>query len=138
MQSVQLGLNPDRHGVMCIGYENRKTELPDDFKFETNETHKTFPISIGPGAQIRGPGIEYQVFDIEEIRLRKAFGYIWGWVDYNDVFPGTERHRTEFCYQILVGPAGRHADPNQIIVTSYKKHNGSDEECLRKPEPYKA
>lgn len=57
---------------------------------------------------------------------------IWGWCEYNDVFPGTPRHRTEFCRQVIINN-----DPTVVTkdlgvrhfpVTDYNSH---DDECLK-------
>ncbi len=58
-----------------------------------------------------------------------------GWAEYDDVFSGTKRHRTEFCHELIVGgnPAAGKAT---ITLSVYPRFNGMDEECLRAPTPY--
>ncbi len=57
--------------------------------------------------------------------------FIWGWADYDDVFAGTPRHRTEFCFrvEVIAGSDG------QALVTFpiYSQFNAFDEECSRGP-----
>lgn len=36
------------------------------------------------------------------MKMGQAHAYLWGWTEYNDVFQGTPRHRTEFCAEIIV------------------------------------
>jgi hypothetical protein len=65
--------------------------------------------------------------------------FLYGWVEYDDVFEGTPRHRTEYCTQIVVeGDVTIHTlpgNPEQPHVPfryqGHKKHNGADEECIR-------
>ena len=41
-------------------------------------------------------GILRQVRDVQGRVL------IWGWAEYDEVFSDAKRHRTEFCYQLVV------------------------------------
>ncbi len=131
------GTTPARKAQLTICFENMKTEMPDNFSFETNDTKRMIPVIIGPNGNVRTSGVEYDLIDIEHFLKGTEFAYIWGWVDYNDVFSGTERHRLEFCYQVAIDPTIPFNNPERVVVMSYKKHNGSDDECLRKAEPYK-
>ena len=65
--------------------------------------------------------------------------FIWGWADYDDTFSGTPRHRTEFCYEVVVE---RHqsADATEqwgFGNSQYGRHNAADDECYRRPAPYR-
>jgi hypothetical protein len=61
--------------------------------------------------------------------------YIWGWADYDDIFQNTERHRTEFCTEILVTGSLSGAVPGLSFVTR-TNYNGSDGQTMKKPTPY--
>jgi hypothetical protein len=56
---------------------------------------------------------------------------VYGWVEYDDIFAvdaGTDRHRTEFCAELLVTPNPGGAG----FVTAdqmHPEHNGSEREC---------
>jgi hypothetical protein len=132
------GTTPSKNALLCMGVEQTASanELPDNFPFEANASHKIMPISIGPGAQLHGPAIEYQVVDLEYIRTIQNHQYIWGWVDYDDVFRRTTRHRSEFCFevQVLGDPAINNS--SLISLSPHKKYNGADSECSRPPDPY--
>jgi hypothetical protein len=84
------------------------------------------------------------VFNVTREELLSCVGghrriFIWGWADYNDAFPNTPRHRTEFCYDITVakdpsvGPIGQ-----SLSASQYRRHNAADDECDRRPKPYSA
>jgi hypothetical protein len=49
-------------------------------------------------------GNSYQISlkEIFEIKAGTKTIYIWGRAEYNDVFPGTGRHYTNFCHKIVV------------------------------------
>ena len=49
--------------------------------------------------------------------------FIWGWIEYNDVFDGTNQHRTEFCDELIV------EDINSIVIDDKKRHGVSFTNC---------
>jgi hypothetical protein len=57
---------------------------------------------------------------------------LWGWAEYNDIFEGTPRHRTEFCADVLVSPDQKAADFG-ITLAVCPKYNGADDEAMKKP-----
>jgi hypothetical protein len=40
-----------------------------------------------------------EIFDCQNNR---RFIYLWGWIEYNDVFPNTTRHITKYCWAIHI------------------------------------
>lgn len=96
------------------------------------------PISLGPHSELGGVSISVKISDLEEIGKRNKHLYIWGWIDYNDVFSGTPRHRTEFAYEVCV-----RADPCDENSDAFRtphlwKHKGADQDCMRDPVSIKA
>ena len=59
--------------------------------------------------------------------------FVWGWVEYDDIFDA--RHRSEFCVELELR-GGPSTDPNAIAFRFYRLHNGADYECYRQPTPY--
>ena len=80
------------------------------------------------------PGISVSADEFKELSQKEITMLIWGWADYDDIFPYTKRHRTEFCLQIKVitQPDGG----RRIQLPTYPRFNGFDDECLNKPKPY--
>lgn len=97
---------------------------------------RTQVVSIGPGSEIWGDPQEFHLVNIQHVQQGTEHIYIWGWVDYDDIFDGTERHRTEFCFELMIvgNPAAN--NPANISTRTYRAHNGTDTECFRKPAPY--
>jgi len=86
---------------------------------------------LGPGQRISLTVQEWEQEDIQ--RLERGFmgrAFVWGWIEYDDIFsPATPRRRTEFCYEI-VGiqlPNGTWT----IRCRHRTKYNAMDEDCLR-------
>jgi hypothetical protein len=106
--------------------------LPSDFDYpdydEANE------MVIGPNAVMHAGNFDISVETLIAMRAGKTRTYVWGWCDYDDVFAGTPRHRSEFCFEII-------ATGNPIYKNGgflYKRHgpfNGFDDECVRQPMP---
>jgi hypothetical protein len=127
---------------ILTGYELRDNLLPEDFKFEDR---------IGPGGGFLGPKttahggqIPYlgepalTPEDLSAISKGSKFLYMWGWVRYYDIFPGTAEHLTRFCWMIF--PNGDPLafkpgipPPNPGSLTFDNLHmsfgNCADEEC---------
>ena len=104
-------------------------EFPEVGGFEVGRT------MIGPEAMMQAAHIDVSVDVLEKVKNGEAYAYIWGWANYNDVFSGTCRHRSEFCFQIFV-----HGDVLnercQFFFRQQGLHNGFDNECLRKPRAW--
>jgi hypothetical protein len=74
---------------------------------------------------------------MEAIRDGSQSLYLWGWAEYDDVFPGTPRRRTEFCYRIFVmgdptdATVGNEPGPQKVSFRwhLHNSHNGADGEC---------
>jgi hypothetical protein len=112
--------------------------LPEDFSFpDINQNHKEYPsLLIGPGGTIIGQMLEIPFQYVRRAAEQECHLYVWGWCEYNDVFPGTRRHRTEFCVKIQpvskpfdAEEPGKHAAGLQFSY--HTKHNGADEDCLK-------
>lgn len=59
---------------------------------------------------------------------------LWGWVEYDDIFPTSDRHRTEFSYLIIIGPKdGGGVTTGHMETDSY---NGADDGCTDEPKSY--
>lgn len=54
--------------------------------------------------------------------------YVWGWCEYDDIFEGTKRRRTEFC--VWLQPVSATDASAEFIVKQHHKHNGTDEDCV--------
>ena len=74
--------------------------------------------------------------DVSHVQNGTKHIYIWGWVEYDDVFPRAPRHRTEFCVKLRVVADIEAGEADAIIWDHYKRFNNADDECEHKPKPY--
>ena len=87
---------------------------------------------IGPRSFMHSSYFDIPVEDLQKIKDGTAHAYIWGWADYDDVFPDTPRHRSEFCFKIIIH-GDLLAENCQFLYQQDGRFNGFDEECLRSP-----
>jgi hypothetical protein len=101
--------------------------MPDDFDFADSEPPKHDV--IGPRAVLTLPGIDVPATELESSIGKDLRWYIWAWVEYDDIFQGTRRHRTEYCCEVSIR---RHPVTNEIGIgfPISGKFNGADGEGL--------
>jgi hypothetical protein len=94
---------------------------------------------IGPQTRVSVDGPQFDTRDIEKSTSQeKRHFLIWGWMEYGDIFPSTERHRTEFCMELsadtVVDPSdGSYRHVPRFVM--YPRHNGAEGECMHRPRP---
>ena len=109
------GDTPTKQMTMYVECEIRNTSLPPNYPFN----YQSFNVAGGtipPKFELQGglaphpPDSGVTPQDIIDSQLGRKYIYIWGWVKYRDVFPGTEEHITRYCF--LITPVG---DPLKFV-----------------------
>ena len=87
------------------------------------------PLIVGPRSTALAPLLDIEPAILRQVRDLQGRVLVWGWAEYDEVFSDAKRHRTEFCYQLVVSgsPAAWSASANTRL------HNGVDEDCTKKP-----
>lgn len=132
-QFENSGTTPAARVVTNVNSVILESGLPPDFEFPDGPLIES--TVIGPRAAVESQ--EY-IFAAMEMTLAARGGvrcFIWGWVDYDDVFEDSTRHRTEFCFQVVAKSWGDSFDPN-ISFRPYQQFNGADGDCMRQPKAY--
>ena len=106
-------------------------DLPVDFDFP--DYGKPSRIVIGPAAVMEANSLRIPIEILQKIRAGEAHAYIWGWVDYNDTFAKTLRHRAEFCLEIEV-PGNPIYKEGGFKYRAHGRFNGIDNDCYRRPK----
>jgi hypothetical protein len=121
------GSTPANQLTMWANWKTFPGEIPSDF---------TYP-DLGPGgapavkkdrnAWYLGPQstsyaeiLKIPITAMEEVRVGKLRLFVWGWVEYRDIFEGTPLHRSEFCNEVVVTDMGRKDDQVSVAVSFYK------------------
>jgi hypothetical protein len=124
---VNSGNTPARHMVMCAGHQIFYDTIPDNFDF--HDPSIIVNTYLGPRCEMfTGPHV---------IPANAVAGagdvLIWGWVEYNDVFKGTPRRRTEFCFR--AGMNTIHGIAEGLSgFTFYGNFNAADDDCRREQQ----
>jgi hypothetical protein len=89
---------------------------------------------IGPDSEMHTPLIRISAGELEPIEADTDW-YLWGWIEYDDVFTGTLRHRTEFCFQTERARLPV-TDEFWIGFKHHARFNAADSDCLRPIDPH--
>jgi hypothetical protein len=130
------GTTPARNGRSHVSWKYFVGSIPTDLELaDFDETgnrivtdDKYLPLAIGPRGLAHSPVIVIDGATIRNVRENQGRLLIWGWAEYDDIFEGSPRHRTEFCYQMNVTGS---LSQSHIAFSLYKRFNGMDAECER-------
>jgi hypothetical protein len=116
------------HLECCISGADNIIDIVNAESIVSNVTQS----DIGPSGEIWS-AIDVSAFHLRAAELGGIFIFIFGWIEYYDVFQLSQRRRTEFSYKVTsMGDANR--EGATIKHTYYGPMNGSDESCYRKPQ----
>jgi hypothetical protein len=88
--------------------------------------------NIAPHATAIGPECEFSITQLVAVKKGHLRLYVWGWLEYYDVFDKTELRRFEFHNEIFVDGDPRMKDCS-FTMRYLPKHNGEDANCYRTP-----
>jgi hypothetical protein len=125
------GRTPARRVLTYSNIKKFDSQLPDSVSFDEDVIPKSGV--LGPNTEMYGIGSKIDEDEYYKLLGNELTMIIMGWADYDDVFPGTSRHRTEFCLQIKIV---RNEEGTRVVLPSYSRLNGFDDECQNKPKPY--
>jgi hypothetical protein len=125
------GSTPTRNCVLSVNGRRFDGDIPANFSFPDSGTEDIFV--MGPNGEASTRKIHIPTRDLAN-PASNFHWYIWGWVEYDDVFDGSRRHRTEFCTRVDLERV-----PNGGIILGFRSHscfNGTDGECVRRFNPH--
>jgi hypothetical protein len=125
-----------KHGLQYVSW--RGPEAPIDLTYDfPNLGDNPTPgrIFIGPGGTAFGGPILIPPFNIIEALERRRHLYVWGWIEYDDIFSNTPRHRTEFCFEVIpiLRPSELPDGQRSVVATFqyFQSHNGAHDDCIK-------
>jgi hypothetical protein len=135
------GATPAINALINISYAKFNGGIPLDFTFPSSQQFRN--ALIGPGVAWHSPFVTIGAVELEASTASGGVDgepaasverYLWGWIEYDDIFPGSTRHRTEFCFQIIFErlPA---TNEGFIRFEPYSRFNAADWDCLRPIDP---
>jgi hypothetical protein len=131
------GTTPTRNGRGQVSWKYFERSVPADFDFSDFDdlgnrilSYDAYrPLIVGPKATALSPVINLEPAILRQVRDLQGKLLIWGWAEYDEIFSGAKRHRTEFCYQVAVSGS----PASHVGFSQYHLHNGVDEDCSKKP-----
>jgi hypothetical protein len=106
------------------------TLLPGNFDFpDVNPTRAS--MLIGPKAAASTMPLVILAHQLKDVRDGIAHLYMYGWAEYNDIFPGTKRHRTEFCHKWLISGDITATESFGAQFIWHDRYNGADDDCIK-------
>ncbi|WP_316180132.1 hypothetical protein [Bradyrhizobium sp. SZCCHNRI1009] len=137
---VNSGRTPARNYFTAINLAVFDGEIPAGFRFPDRSR------DLAAAGGLVGPKSRSYVYfdffiqDAIAVFEGKKRALVYGWLEYDDIFPDSMRHRTEFAAEIQV-----FADPRSVpiviqgnpqpimIIRSYGGYNAYDEGCRYQP-----
>ncbi len=123
------GETPAINAKINVNHDVFPQGIPDDFNFPDSD--KTADALIGPQVLWLTPSMLIGAIEMEIV---DAARYIWGWIEYDDVFEGTFRHRTEFCFRVVFERIKDTREP-YVWYEAHSRHNAIDHDCMRPLNP---
>jgi len=126
------GDTPTRDLITHVSLKFFDDGIPNNYDFPDLPERNVSNALIGPRGTIHSASFLISVQEAQDVKNGPKRLYMWGWGEYDDVFPNTKRHRTEFCYEVLfIDPFPQRASFGHLM---HRAHNGADDECLKQPQ----
>jgi len=136
------GNTPTRNFLNHVSRRVYEGRIPKDWDVEDMwddgippDERKAVAAGIGPKRFIKGQSVSIPLEDVVKVVSEAKQALIWGWAEYDDVFPNTPKHVSRIAVRITAG--GNPYDPGQVVFTTtfLGKYNCSDGECARQGYP---
>ena len=120
------GATPTQRLKMWVSWARFTAPVPDDYPFlDRGEGADDTVTIIPPRGQVSTPVFTLDIEHAVSLMERRSFTYIWGWAEYDDLFPYSPRRRTEFCVQVLVDQIGDHPLRLMVQFRHHRAHNSA-------------
>ncbi|WP_316228889.1 hypothetical protein [Bradyrhizobium sp. SZCCHNR1070] len=137
---VNSGRTPARNYFAAINLAVLDGEIPADFRFP--DRIRDLPVTGG----VVGPKsrsfvyIDFFIQDAIDVFEGRKKALVYGWLEYDDVFSDSPRHRTEFAAEIRVFADPRvtpqvvyGAMPPILTIATCGRYNAYDDGCMYQP-----
>ncbi len=128
---MNSGKTPTRNLHTWVQLEVVDQPLDTDHLFVERGDFAALRSFIAPGSSISSdPPLKLSLEDWDAMKEGKKHVYVWGWAEYDDVFDGTRRHRTEFCHKWRSSGPVEDFSKVTFWYGLFSRLNGADAECL--------
>lgn len=131
------GTTPGRRVRVKTNVATLRDQLPPNFEFEdhTPTTTESPSLAIGPQCERKAAGF-VPISNLIAVWRKAERLYVWGWVEYSDVFEDAPRHRTEACFELVILSNPDTPSGFRLDAPHWKVFNGADEDCLHQPKTH--
>lgn len=132
------GTTPTRGARHRIGFKDFPNGMPADFDFRLNGRRLTDTVfAFGPKTTIDAGQVMVTKDTLDRLWAGRTHLYLWGWLQYRDVFRNTPDHITMFCVELAeikeVSMPDLRKSTSEMEYTNCPKHNCEDEDCDGQP-----
>jgi len=125
--------NMIQHANWCVLYD----ALPKGYWFPDLGKGENTPLVLGPKAQVNSSSLIVDIAHVRAVQAHQMHLFLWGWATYDDIFPATDPHRTEFCYEVTdISGTLTVNNPYRVTLTLCDEHNCADAECVKQHASY--
>lgn len=128
------GNTPPRNLRVYTQFELLDAPLPDDYQF-IQQVHTEVPAVLPPKGEIFGSWRDFTGAEVAAVKEHKKFLYVWGIVQYRDVFPDTPPRITKFCNMAALVTGiptlawDEKTNPLDLGLMTFSWHNCADDDC---------
>lgn len=117
------GNTPAKNGMVSLDWNITEGALPADFQYSYSNPVQI--IFVGPQAKISCGTIDVPNAELTKVAQGTQRIFIWGCIQYRDIFPKSRAHHTKFCVEVQVrdDSGGR-----TMAFVPFGPHNESDED----------
>jgi len=125
---INRGQTPARRVEYASNLVFEPYALPVGYDFPDIAPVTLLNFSLGTGRDLP---LAVAVTEAEIRRCRPGVqrAFLYAWIEYDDVFPDTPRHRSEMAYEMIAKVVGENVGLRLIPVPAF---NGEDDSCFRK------
>jgi len=120
------GQTPARNMVGWISCGFFEPDIPKDYDFPKPKSAQNSISAIGRDSVVKSGDINISKEYIAKLISGTGKLYVWGRADYDDVFKGTPRRHTTFCYQAVIARIDDFTNPEGLPFEfdTHDQHNG--------------
>ncbi len=122
------GYTPTNNLVICINYkvfEAFEKEIPEGFAYPY-ESSSEAPMVIGPKSEVCSKPFIVWGAEIFSVMQDTGHLYIWGYAEYHDIFKGSPKRHTRFCFKLFIDNTLGEPMVENASFFQYGKYNYAD------------
>jgi hypothetical protein len=118
------GRTPARNISLHVNRDDPEEGLRDDFDFPDIPSNTSPSVGpIGPRVTITGSAAPIDRGMAMEIGMKLRRAFVWGHLDYDDVFTGTPRRTTQFAAEVAIRGDVTGNDPDLVRLRMLDRYN---------------